>query len=132
MKVVILNALHWFLCGFEGAVLVRNADLFPKMALPQRQQITDLWFSTMFARFGGHGRIKFESRFNDDAEKLRDRLLQSAGRLSFQDLLVQLCDFIALSSAEKSQNYYKFWHAMINTANLELKPANALAADLGV
>ena len=24
-----INKLHWFLCGFEGAVLARNSDLFP-------------------------------------------------------------------------------------------------------
>ena len=48
-----INKLHWFLCGFEGAALVRNADVFPDLPLAQRQIIADWWFSAMFARFKG-------------------------------------------------------------------------------
>ena len=32
-----INKLHWFLCGFEGAVLVRNSNIFPDYPLAQRQ-----------------------------------------------------------------------------------------------
>ena len=46
-----INKLHWFLCAFEGAVLIRNSDLFPDYPLAQRQPIADLWFSAMFHRF---------------------------------------------------------------------------------
>ena len=28
-----INKLHWFLCGFEGAVLVRNSDMFPELPI---------------------------------------------------------------------------------------------------
>lgn len=109
-----INLLHWFLCGFEGAILVRNAHVFPNLPLAQRQVIADLWFSTMFARFRGHARAKFESRFTAEAEKLRDKLLLSTGRLSFPDLLKDLCGFIALFSEGKSQSYFEFWDAVIN------------------
>ena len=28
-----INKLHWFLCGFEGAVLARNSDMFPDLPI---------------------------------------------------------------------------------------------------
>ena len=59
-----INKLHWFLCGFEGAVLVRNSDVFPDYPLAQRQAIADRWFSTMFTRFKGHARLTFDSPFH--------------------------------------------------------------------
>jgi hypothetical protein len=109
-----INALHWFLCGFEGAVLVRNADLFPDYSLAHRQTIADYWFSTMFLRFKSGARLTFDSRFASDAERLRAKLLLSAGRLSFQDLLKEISDFMMLFSADKAQSYYEFWDAVIN------------------
>lgn len=109
-----IYALHWFICGFEGAVLVRNAQLFPDYPLAQRQAIADRWFSVMFIRFKEQTHEKLESRFNGDVAKLREKLLQSSGRLSFQDLLKELCDFMALFSKDKSQSYFEFWDAVIN------------------
>ena len=111
------NLLHWFLCGFEGAVLVRNAHVFPNHPLAQRQAIADVWFSTMYGRFKGHKRIHFESKYTAEAEKLRDKWLQLSGRLSFPDLLKDLCGFIALFSPEKAQLYFEFWDAVINRRN---------------
>jgi glycosyltransferase involved in cell wall biosynthesis len=123
-----INALHWFLCGFEGAVLVRNAHVFPNHPPPLRQAIADRWFSAMFVRFQGHARTKFESRLTGEAEKLRTKLLQSAGRLLFPDLLNELCDFIALSSKDKAQAYFEFWDAVINGRNLAMRHADIPAA----
>ncbi len=123
-----INILHWFLCGFEGAVLVRNADLFPDFPLRQRQAITDLWFSLMFERFKNDKRIKFNSRFNGEADRLREKLLLSTGRLSFSDMLKELRDFIALFSEEKAQSYYDFWDAMINSRESVPRRAESLAA----
>jgi hypothetical protein len=109
-----INALHWLLCGFEGAALVRNADVFPDFPLSQRQIIADWWFSAMFARFKVGGRLTYESRFAGEASVLCAKLQGSTGQLSFQDLLREVCDFIALFSKPKSQSYYDFWNGVIN------------------
>ena len=65
-----INKLHWFLCGFEGAVLVRNSDVFPDYPLAQRQAIADRWFATMFARFKGHARLTFGSPFHGRSRRI--------------------------------------------------------------
>jgi len=109
-----INKLHWFLCGFEGAVLVRNLDMFPDYPLAQRQVIADRWFSMMFMRFKSQTRLTFESRFADDAEKVRVKLLASTGKLSFQDMLTEICGLIALTSKAKAQSYFDFWDAVVN------------------
>jgi hypothetical protein len=109
-----INAVHWFLCGLEGAMLVRNANVFPDLPLAQRQIIADRWFSVMFTRFQGQARVTFGSRFEDDAERLRMKLLATTGRSLFQDQLKDICDFIALSSVDKAQRYHNFWDAVIN------------------
>jgi hypothetical protein len=116
-----MSQLHWFLCGFEGAVLARNGRVFPDLSLSKRQTVTDLWFSLMFARFKHGERIKFESRFGDQADRTRDKLLKSTGRLLFPDMLKELCDFIALFSAGKAQAYHDFWDAVINNRGPDLQ-----------
>jgi len=109
-----INKLHWFLCGFEGAVLVRNSVEFFDHSLAQRQVIADRWFSMMFMRFKSQARLTFESRFTDDAEKVRIKLLASTGQLSFQGMLTEICSLIALFSKDNAQRYHDFWDAEIN------------------
>jgi hypothetical protein len=109
-----INKLHWFLCGFEGAVLVRNSDVFPDYPLAQRQTIADHWFSSMFLRFKGHARLTFESRFTGEADRRCAKLLTSTGQLSFQDMLTEICSLIALFSKDKAQRYHEFWDAVLN------------------
>jgi hypothetical protein len=109
-----VNKLHWFLCGFEGAVLVRNSNLFPDYPLALRQVIADRWFSMMFMRFKGQARLTFDSRFTGEADKLYAKLLTSTGQLSFQGMLAEICGLIALSSKDNAQRYHDFWHAEIN------------------
>jgi hypothetical protein len=109
-----INKLHWFLCGFEGAVLVRNSDAFPDYPLAQRQVIADRWFSDMFMRFKGHARLTFESRFTGEADKLCAKLLKSTGQLSFQGMLTEICSLIALFSKDNAQRYHDFWDAVLN------------------
>ncbi len=109
-----INKLHWFLCGFEGAVLVRNSNLFPDYPLAQRQVIADRWFSMMFMRFKGHTRLTFESRFTGEADRLYAKLLTSTGQLSFQGMLAEICGLIALFSKDNAQRYHDFWNAEIN------------------
>jgi len=109
-----INKLHWFLCGFEGAVLVRNSNLFPDYPLAQRQVIADRWFSMMFMRFKGQTRLTFESRFTGEADRLYAKLLTSTGQLSFQGMLAEICGLIALFSKDNAQRYHDFWDAEIN------------------
>jgi hypothetical protein len=109
-----INQLHWILCGFEGAVLVRNSDLFPDYPLARRQAVADLWFSMMFARFQAGGRLTGESKFANEAGKVRAKLLTSIRRISFQNMLAEICSLIALFAPDKAQHYHDFWDAQIN------------------
>lgn len=112
-----LNKFHWFLCGFEGAVLIRNANIFPDYSAAQRQAMADRWFSTMFVRFKASTREAFGSRYSGEANCLYDKLKTSAGQLSFQDILGDLCGFMALSSKENAQKYFNFWGSILSKAN---------------
>jgi len=109
-----INKLHWFLCGFEGAVLARNSNIFPNYSIAQRQVIADLWSSAMFNRFKGHARLTFGSSFADDAEKLCVKLKGITGPRSFDNMLTEISGVIALFSKDKSRSYYEFWDAVIN------------------
>jgi len=123
-----INVLHWFLCGFEGAALVRNANVFPDYPLAQRQVVADRWFSVMFARFQNHARLTFGSALAGEAEKVRAKLLLTSGRVLFQDQLADVCDFIALFSADKARCYRDFWDAMINKRDLPRDGGRQVAA----
>ncbi len=109
-----INKLHWFMCGFEGAVLARNSDVFPDYPLTQRQAIADRWFAEMFTRFKGHARLTFDSRFTGEADRLCAKLLTSTGQLSFQGMLAEICGLIALFSKDHAQRYHDFWSAALN------------------
>jgi hypothetical protein len=104
-----INKLHWFMCGFEGAVLIRNSDIFPDYSMAQRQKMADQWFSTMFMRFLNNPRLTFESGFAVQADAVCEKLRASQGRLSFVDMLIDICQLIALSSDVKAQAYLSFW-----------------------
>ena len=109
-----MNKLHWFLCGFEGAMLIRNADMFPDHSLAQRQIMADRWFSTMFSRFLTNPRATFNSRFTADADRFCEKWKTSAGRLPFEQMLADICDFIALFSKDISWKYFTFWREILN------------------
>jgi hypothetical protein len=104
-----INKLHWFMCGFEGAVFIRNSDIFPDHSMAQRQKMADQWFSTMFMRFLNNPRLTFESGFAAQADAACERLRASQGRLSFVDMLTDICQLIALFSETKAQAYLSFW-----------------------
>jgi hypothetical protein len=109
-----INTLHWFLCAFEGAVLVRQSDAFPDYPLVQRQAVADRWFSSMFVRFKGHQRLTFDSPFAGEAQKICAKLLISTGQLQFQDMLGEICRVFALFSEQSAQRYFDYWDAAIN------------------
>jgi hypothetical protein len=108
-----LNRLHWFLCGFEGATLLRHAALPLAYPPQQRQAMADLWFSAMFERFKGERREAYGSPLAGEADKLCARWREAAGRLSFGDMLADICQFLALSSQESALKYYAYWSAML-------------------
>jgi hypothetical protein len=109
-----ISKLHWFLCGFEGAILIRNGDVFPDHAPALRQKMADQWFSIMFQRFLANPRFAFGSQFTAQADALCAKLRGSAGHLSFVDMLSDICHFIALSSPDKAQSYLNFWAGMLS------------------
>jgi hypothetical protein len=110
-----INKLHWFLCGFEGATLIRTLNSIPNYTLQQRQVMADRWFSTMFGRFTGHKREGFGSALSREADILCEKWKSAAGRLSFHEMLADICDFMSLSSKERSQKYYNFWNSILCT-----------------
>ena len=122
-----INTLHWYLCGFEGAVLVRNADEFSGYPLALRQTIADRWFSVMFTRFKGQARQTFDSPFAGDAQKICAKLQTSTGQLSFDGMLEEICRLIALFSGDGAHRYFDFWRAAINQRQVDLAPAEKAA-----
>jgi hypothetical protein len=108
-----INKLHWFLCGFEGAILIRNGDVFPDHPRAERQKMADQWFSVMFQRFLVNPRLVFGSPLGLQADALCAKLRGSQGRLSFVDMLSDICHFIALFSDAKAQDYLRFWAAAL-------------------
>ena len=114
----VVNKLQWFLCGFEGATLIRNADVFPDYPLEIRQRMADQWFSVNYLRFRSRPRLVYDSSFSAEAEKICAKLQTSTGQLSFQDMLVEIRNFFALFSEAHAQKYFAFWDAAINRRNL--------------
>jgi hypothetical protein len=110
-----INVLHWFICGFEGAALIRNASIFPDHSLATRQTIADHWFSAMFLRFRGNPRLTFDSRFANEAAQVSARLLASAGQISFQSMLTEISGLMTLFSKNFAQRYFEFWDSEINS-----------------
>lgn len=108
-----INKLHWLLCAFEGAVLIRNSDLFPNYPLAQRQPIADLWFSQVFQRFLGHQRLTFGSPFTEQADGFCEALKSASGSLSFESLLTGITGFMAQFSEQSAERYFDFWSAQI-------------------
>jgi hypothetical protein len=109
-----INVLHWFLCGLEGAILVRNTDLFPDCRPADRQLIADLWFSVMFNRFQTQVRQTYGSSFAGAAEKIRGKLLQTAGRVLFDEQLAEITGFMSLFAPDWAGRYQRFWAGVLS------------------
>ncbi len=109
-----INKLHWFLCGFEGAVLARNSDLFPDPGPAKRQAIADQWFAVMFARFLHSPRYTADSPYTAQAEALCQKLRASQGRLSFEGMLADIAGLMGVFAPDLAQRYFQFWSAAMN------------------
>jgi len=116
-----INVLQWFICGFEGAALVRNSDIFPDYPLATRQIVADRWFSTMFLRFKGNPRLTFGSHFAREGALLSAKLLASADQISFQSMLEEISRFMALFSKDFARRYFEFWDSQINSRREKLR-----------
>ena len=108
-----VSKLHWFLCGFGGAIMIRNGDIFPDHAPALRQKMADQWFSMMFQRFLSSPRLTFGSPFTAQADAVCAKLRASQGHLGFVDMLSDICNVIALSAPDKAQSYLSFWAGML-------------------
>jgi len=109
-----INKLHWFLCGFEGAVLALNSDIFPDHPFALRQAIANHWFVTMFARFKNNIRITFGSPLTEAVELRCEKLKSLSAPISFDAMLADVVGVIALASEAQSQRYFDYWDAIIN------------------
>jgi hypothetical protein len=104
-----LNKLHWLLCAFEGAALIRNLPPLSAYSLSQRQQMADCWFSYMFTKFQQSKQEDLGSAFAADAEKLCVKWKAAAGQLSFEALLADICQFLMLFSVQDAMRYFAYW-----------------------
>ena len=108
-----INKLHWFLCAFEGALFIRNLALTPELPLDQRQTMADYWFLAMFKRFQVHKRADLGSPLATEADKLCAKLLGASGQLTFEAMLADICQFMALKSPDDAMKYFAFWGNML-------------------
>lgn len=123
-----MNKLHWFLCGFEGAMLIRNSNLFPDHPAVQRQVMADQWFSVMFMRFLEGGRMTFESAHTAQADILCQKLHTSRGQISFERMLADIVGLMALSSPDLAERYFRFWSTQLNRRQLTAPAAGPCVA----
>ena len=121
-----INKLHWFLCGFEGAVLALKSSIFPDRPVAQRQAIANHWFTTMFARFNIHARLTFVSPFSAEVEARCERLKTLSAPMSFDAMLEEITGILALVSQSKARSYFDYWDAIINKRASGAYQANAL------
>ena len=105
------DRLYWYLCGFEGASLIRTTALDPDYSPEQRQALADLWLSAMFARFRDEPRGSHGSPLGGEADALCGRWREAGPRLPFDDMLADICRFLALSSQDNARRYAAFWSA---------------------
>jgi hypothetical protein len=120
-----INLLHWFMCAFEGAVLALHSDAFPAHPQAQRQQIANLWFSTMFLRFKNNKRLTFGSKFTGEVEKAAAKMQAMAGTVTFDVMLLEICAVLKIFSEEKAQRYFDYWDAMLNHRKSPVRVAAA-------
>lgn len=122
------NKLHWFLCAFEGAALIANPQIVSGLPLAQRQSVADLWFSAMFARLQNNNRHASGSRLAGDADRLVAKWRASNGRLTFDNMLTDITNFVALFSESKARRYFDFWRAVLEKRDPLAQEAVAASA----
>jgi hypothetical protein len=101
--------LHGLLMAFEGTKAVAS-KYFPLGLTPaQRIDIAHKWFSAQFGRFvNSRSREDGGARFDAQALAM-EKKWKAVRDVNFDELLVDLSEFFALSSPEAGQRYYDFW-----------------------
>jgi glycosyltransferase involved in cell wall biosynthesis len=107
-----INKLHWLLCGFEGAMIVLNFQLTTGCSAEQRQEMAGRWLAIMFSRFVGVDRQSFGSPFSDDADRLCKKWKSNSAHLLLDQILVDICEFVALFSKDDARRYFDFWNGL--------------------
>jgi glycosyltransferase involved in cell wall biosynthesis/predicted negative regulator of RcsB-dependent stress response len=99
----------WLFCGLEGAKIVLNK--FGHLSLPEeeRQAAAGYWFRQMYDRFiqNSH-RTDPASKFDSQAVSLSNKW-KNFPQDSLEELLADLCEFLALSNKQGAERYAKFW-----------------------
>lgn len=121
-----INVLHWFLCGFEGAVLALKSSIVPDHLGARRQDIANHWFTAMFARFNNYPRMTFGSPFAIDVAARCEKLKTLSAPISFDAILKEITGILTLVSSGKAQNYFDYWDAVINNRVADTHQANVL------
>jgi glycosyltransferase involved in cell wall biosynthesis len=107
-----IDRLHWLLCGMEGGFLL-NSQLLAEKGKYDRQQLSDLWFANMFARFKHHHReTGYKATLVNEATlKLKSKWI-SQPEVNLSELLLDVCDVIEKADAEGAQRYFRFWSGL--------------------
>ena len=93
----------------NGSGFYKSFTILPTIARyspQQRQAIADLWFSAMFNRFEAQPREGGGSSLAGEADTMCARWKEAVGRLSFGEMLADVCQFLALSSQENALKYF--------------------------
>ena len=121
-----INKLHWFLCGFEGAVMALKSGIVPDHPGARRQDAANHWFTAMFERFKSYPRMTFDSPFAAEVEARCEKLKTLSAPISFDAILKEVADILALVSPGRAQNYFDYWDAVINGRVADTHQADVL------
>ena len=113
----VINMLHWFLCGFEGAILVRNADIFPD-PLSAGNAPGDRRLLVLDDVRALQGAAPASRSIPPVRGRSREVMRQAAelGRPADirQQMLADISGFFSLFSKQQGQRYFEFWNQVLN------------------
>jgi glycosyl transferase family 2 len=101
--------LHWLVLAFEGARLISNSWFGSRLPLQERQRATARWFQTMFARFVIDNRSDYGSKLTPEADALIAKWRGRYPNFQLDELLNDICAFMARFAPDKAQRYRDFW-----------------------
>ena len=101
--------LMWLICGLEGANIVLGKFKNLDMPTEERNAVAEKWFQGMYIRFRNMSdRTDISSRFDRQAVALCDKWKNTSQNLR-GPLLADIAEFIALSTRDGGEKYFKFW-----------------------
>jgi glycosyltransferase involved in cell wall biosynthesis len=107
-----IDRLHWLLCAMEGGFLL-NSRLLAERGHYDRQQLADLWFANMFARFKHHYReAGYESNvMGEGTSKLKNKWIGER-EVNLNELLIDVCDVLESAAPAVADRYFQFWSTL--------------------